>query len=54
MHARTHHVVQVNEGVVDGNDLDVTVLNSISEDNSSNSAKSATRRLSLPVMSLKT
>ena len=39
MHASTHHVVQVNEGVVDGNDVDLLMRNGVSEDDSSNATE---------------
>ena len=34
-----HHVVEVDEGVVDGDDLDLSVLERVSQDNSTNSTE---------------
>jgi hypothetical protein len=40
----THQVVRVDEGVVDGDDIDVTVLDGVSEDDTSDSTESARLR----------
>ncbi len=37
--ASTYSVVGLNEGVVDSNDIDITVLNGIAEDNAANAAE---------------
>lgn len=36
----TYSVLGLNEGVVDGNDLDIVVLDGIAEDNTADTAKS--------------
>lgn len=42
---KTYSIVRLNEGVVDGNDLDVVVLNSIAENNATNAAKAVDANL---------
>lgn len=41
---RTHHVVEVNEGVVDGNDISLAVLNGCTEDNATNATEAERER----------